>query len=698
MADISGNIAGGGIAGAEKAIGIATILQELHTNAESLLANPATSGYGFYRLGKSIDDYFIKSLTKGKDLTKEQLALLDKFSGKEKIFLGIASGISAMAVKTAAVTAELRRAGIEFGKFANLGQLPGGIAGAANTVRDLKLKALATGGTSEFVRTYEESAKALYRQMQFKANGVTQSQQDTIIGNASRYNQAFGVNAPEFITNMLSKYRGHGVTYQQTSNILDQLISKSAQGQYGTLGPSETVGTYQSILDSFVKGGVSAPTAIPQAAKFLGMLSTAGISHTDATGKRVISGLGQDELTQLSQLPTVINPQIARRAELGLLSNYGISKGAESGDMTNILASVQNFIKRQTGGANISNIGNLPIATQAKLQTLGKDFGLNDDLIILLNNMDKLDTSTNAVSKSFAEAARHKYDLFKSNDVEELNRKTQEEINKSKTLMDILAQAGSTLTLQLSKAATALNWPQWKIDLAGLLVGGGITIGAGKMATRGISKGLENLGVNILKKAGIAEKIGVSGEGAHNKPTVDEMQDLFNKQPKETNSLKWKDGARGKGSVLGRGALGLLDTFFTAMDFMRYKKEGLGAGESLTRAIGGGLINSLKLLQPNVQLENYKDAKGIMRTRAIPAKQDDISKDIFDAIFGKEDRNDPKKAAANKAKQNLQSSSNDVGVVKVVFSTEQGQQLGSVVTQPGTQQIIRLFSSGAIAE
>jgi len=707
-----------GLTGTEKLVGLAAVFEELRDNLTSMLSSPATSGYGIYRLGKFIEDYYIKKIADANNLTKEQLRLLDSYSGKERFFLGLSAAAGAFVIRIGAVNAEMRKMSAEFGRFGALGNMPGGMSGGYNTALNIRRESLSNvmGTNPQFRKDFEQSYLELNRLMQQPGMKINPAQQKSLAETMARYNQYFGINAPEFMLNMAKNFSGQGMTTQMNKALIDILMLGEQKSTFGFANPSEAMGAFSNIFQGFAGQGVRAPLAAGQTLNLMEALGRRGLGAGGTT-------LGINEIENLAKIPTAIlsNPNAA----ISFQRFSGLSQSQLLNQQTggvNILASMQDFVKKTSGGKPIES----PTALFSKnkeawalLQFMGQQTGMSGlQFANMLNDMGKLNTNVKELGNMWDEAQQNKNKFFKDlgGQIPTMNNQIQEQVGKSQGLFQLLEGWGKKTQ---SFILPQNELPQSLIDLITLGTGAGIGMFGGKVVGKWAIKKVMKNALSYLpggvKNASDITKV-ISEEGPINEQLALRLGKVV--RPTTTAITEALPTA-------GQIAAETLPSAEAGIGFLG--RMG-GIGGLLSKVLGpvGMVLSFIQLVNDIKDIHEMSSQYNAPKLKLLPSirptgapgvfhgflteKEPERVKNELNAMKNLQDENNKKAVVPEKTGmptptkfgpkkvlgEGLAGSFGANSSVLVIFSNDQGQVMGQVVTQPGIQQVIRLGMTGVL--
>ncbi len=718
------SIEGEKFTGGEKLVGLAALLSELKDNLQGLLTNPATSGYGLYRLGKYIDDYFTKRIKEGNKATKEQLDLFAKYSGSEKIFLTIVAAIGAATLRTVALTGELRRAGTEFGRFANLSQLPGGVAGAPSVIGGIQQRALTynqsqlglpTGGNEAFRQAYQQNYQQLYRLMQYYK--IPSSDRNETAATLARYQITQGLQGGEMISQLMSNYSGRGLTFQTARKILDMLAyaPNVPESPFGPSSSPELQEAFSTIMPSLVRNTVTPTLAAEQTFRLFGALGRQGAGVKGQP-------LGYAEMMQMGMIPGAVEGMLEKNVALQQLTGISPSKFTGPGGAVGILGALQQFIQSKTGGKQITNAANLKeISPEAYgfLQGMESLYGVNKEMGVMLNNMPKITQDADNLSSAFVKATESSKDWSGtfSDSLKRFNKDLQDSIANSQGGLEFLEATGRKVMLNISQQLVKSGYSQTLLDITTALGGAGLQILTGALpyilANSMLLKGMKSSGITA-GGAGLEEGLlagGILGGGKLGKlgklitiPRMISAAMLIN----ETGRI-YKQVQSGQ----HLGATGV------AEDVLDVSAETLPMAFGLPGLAGTGAYFGAKAIMPWL-LRAITPGADLLYGNPEEQKKKFLEKAVtsFMAGHGSWDKKTNKYVPAPQtllpeaqkwAEQEYETTRTPAGavgkeevppneaLVTVQFTNEAGQDLGKVTAMRGSQNIIRIFSSGVLS-
>jgi hypothetical protein len=735
------------IASGERMVGLTAVFEELQNNFQNLLANPAASGYAFYKLGRIIDDNLTKNLRKANSANKEFIDRLNDLQGKDAMALKVGAAIGGIAMKVTALTGELRKAGLEFNKFANLSQLPGGAGGAAQAVTDIRLQALRynqgnmgglgmpTGGNEAFRQAYSQSYTDLYKQMQyFNVPGAARA--NTAAGLA-RYSAGLGMNGAETIQELMQNYSGRGMNLQNSKNIVDAIAyGANAPGNpFGYVRSDQLQQMFSQVMPALVSGTVNPVMAAQQTFRMFGALGRQGGGVGGGT-------LGANEIANLSMTTANITQNPMNRIALQQLTGGGNinTAGAEGG--VNVLTRIQDFVQKQTGGKQISNLSELEKTNRAAygyISQIGTTLGLSEEQLVMLNNMPKLTSGVNEVSTALEKATKDSTDFGSAagDGFKKFNNDLQEAIANSQTGLEFLSAEGRKIMMYASQFAQKLGISQVGMDLAtmGLGAAGQIAMSAapyylankmlmGKGALPGLVQAAEGVlpggmagFANVAENGAISEGLGAFANVAA--PIVGGGSRGW--WGRRNANLRGGFGKRGFGvniptlisaGLLASNTLNLTNKIATGQHL---GEEGLiqglqevgdiagmfggpwGAALAVAAQVEPGLIEGLlKTVAPALfgtdEATHHQDVVNRWAKQIYSAKGNTVTYDQARAQAEQEYRATPEGKDSTAVQGGAPGQE---GIVRVIFSNDQGQQMGEVITSPGVQSMIRIYSSMA---
>jgi hypothetical protein len=756
------------IASGERMVGLTAVFEELQNNFQNLLANPAASGYAFYKLGRIIDDNLTKNLRKANSENKEFIDRLNDLQGKDVMALKVGAAIGGIAMKVTALTGELRKAGLEFNRFANLSQLPGGAGGATQAVTAIRMQALQyhagniggfgipTGGNEAFRQAYSQAYTDLYKQMQYF--NVTGASRTNLSASLARYSAGLGLNGADMMQELMQNYSGRGMNLQNSKNIIDAIAyGANAPGSpFGFARTDQIQQMFQQVMPALVSGTVNPVMAGQQTMRLFGALGRRGAGVGGST-------LGADEISNLSVATAAIMRDHTSRITLEKLSRGGtIDTGGAAGGV-NVLARLQEFLQQQTGGKQITNLSELQktnTAAYGYISTLGQSLGFNDDQwAVMLNNMPKLTDGINSVSTALEKATKNSTSFGQEagDGFKKFNDDLQKAIADSQTGLEFLSAEGRKLMLYASKVAQSLGISQPVMDMLTMGLGA-----AGQMAISALpfyfaNKFATGRNISSLSRAvsQLAEGVAPGALAGTAGMTEAGMAAVLSGASSNTAAFGNVTGVEGALSVvgntdnlsgfsnvlaptwwgrrraplrggLGRGGFGLNIPTMISAGLLGYNTISLASKISSGQHLGeGGLIQGLqaagdiagmfggpwgaalavaaqvepalltgaaKLIAPGTFDEDTHHRQTVDKwTKGILASSKGrLNADQARAQAEQDYRTThPGEAGASAGAESQE------GIVRVIFSNDQGQQLGTVITAPGVQQMIRIYSNMA---